>query len=475
MRKLSFTLVPLLLLVSNPNIVHATNVNGTVQGWTPQPDGRGTLDIIWSCSFTIFLCSWSVLCMNVPAQGEKLHRIIWLKLELAWLGIVGPEFTMTLALGQYASARRSVRQFHASGYKQWSMTHAFFADMGGFLLKTPNWPVFPVDAKQIHYLLSKGYITLPWEHLKASIDDKNKADGLVRLITIIQTVWFSISSLARVAQQLVLTTLELTTLGFIFCTLPTSFCWFYKPCDVGDAIVLDCDTPIAEILIRAGEDARNPYFKTPLDFVSREEWSWSLYWSCWTNTLKRMGIRFSTQGRPMNRIPNDFWPICSQWTLFTFFIFSMIYGAVFLGGWNFHFATTTELYLWRIAVVTNMSVITLTWVIDTMAFTILPALNVKFSMHRGIGSNTEARRQRRWFGAIARSAVLSSVTRMRNNSLERDPALNVPLRAILPITVCGALYCVARGFVLIEDFVGLRELPSSAYQTVKWSAFLPHL
>jgi len=59
------------------------------------------------------------------------------------------------------------------------MSHAFFADMGGFLLQTPGWPAFPLDAQQLHYLVKKDYIKCP-KLEKRIIDDVNKADGLAR-------------------------------------------------------------------------------------------------------------------------------------------------------------------------------------------------------------------------------------------------------------------------------------------------------
>ena len=50
---------------------NSSSENGTStarQGWTSSPNGRGTVDIIWQCSSTIFLCCWTVLCLNVPSS-----------------------------------------------------------------------------------------------------------------------------------------------------------------------------------------------------------------------------------------------------------------------------------------------------------------------------------------------------------------------------------------------------------------------
>jgi hypothetical protein len=59
------------------------------------------------------------------------------------------------------------------------MTHSFFADMGGFVLKSPDFDDFPIDATQLLWLIQNGYVEYP------SIDeddlkDKNKADTLAR-------------------------------------------------------------------------------------------------------------------------------------------------------------------------------------------------------------------------------------------------------------------------------------------------------
>jgi hypothetical protein len=55
-------------------------------------------------------------------------------------------------------------------------THAFFADMDGFVLQPPDWNSFLLKADQLHYLISKGYPELD----KVVIDDKNKANSVAR-------------------------------------------------------------------------------------------------------------------------------------------------------------------------------------------------------------------------------------------------------------------------------------------------------
>jgi hypothetical protein len=57
--------------------------------------------------------------------------------------------------------------------------------MGGFLLEINQSDqgqavTFPVDSKQLVFLISKGYVENPRVD-KKDIDDKNKADGLARL------------------------------------------------------------------------------------------------------------------------------------------------------------------------------------------------------------------------------------------------------------------------------------------------------
>ncbi len=164
------------------NFTAANAHQNTTQGWVSSPNGRGTRDILWSSVFTITLCCWTSVFVNVPAVSDSTWQHFRDKLDLACLGLLGPEFLFTLALGQWYSARQSVMVFKKAGYAHWSMRHAFYVDMGAFLLQTPGWPAFPVDGRQLLYLVEKGYLDCPML-ARGAIENVDKADGLARYHT----------------------------------------------------------------------------------------------------------------------------------------------------------------------------------------------------------------------------------------------------------------------------------------------------
>ena len=150
------------------------------RGWVSTPNGRGTMDIIWSCVITVGLCCWTSLCLNAPARNDGRWQQLHDKVNLACLGLLGPELLFILALGQWGSARRSVQDFHSIDRQDWTIRHAFFADGGGFLLQLPDpdWKPFPIDAKQLHYLVTHDYVDYP----EMREQDVGGIDGLSRFL-----------------------------------------------------------------------------------------------------------------------------------------------------------------------------------------------------------------------------------------------------------------------------------------------------
>jgi len=61
------------------------------------------------------------------------------------------------------------------------------------------------------------------------IEDRGKGDAVAKAITIIQTLWFGIQAAHRVSQGLIVTELELTTLGHVVLNIFIYWCWWNKP------------------------------------------------------------------------------------------------------------------------------------------------------------------------------------------------------------------------------------------------------
>jgi hypothetical protein len=111
-----------------------------------------------------------------------------------------------------------------TGYTDWSMTHAFFAVMEGFILHAPDFVPFPVNVKQVHYLVTQGHI--PYSAVCIDImliQDKNKNDGLGRSLAALQALWFFLNFSGRFIQELAITILELKTVQFILASFVTFF------------------------------------------------------------------------------------------------------------------------------------------------------------------------------------------------------------------------------------------------------------
>jgi len=162
----------------------------TTVGWVRSENDRGTADIIWSCCTTILLCVWVSTYPNVPAREDKWYHRFVDKVNLAFIGFLGPDFLFGLSIGQLASARRSVKAFRPVLSKvpprdsevEWTLTHAFYADMGGFLLCSPDHPKgFPINAEQLLYLVDHGHLDFPYV-TRGDIRDKNMADRLSKLV-----------------------------------------------------------------------------------------------------------------------------------------------------------------------------------------------------------------------------------------------------------------------------------------------------
>ncbi|KAF1934911.1 hypothetical protein EJ02DRAFT_328664, partial [Clathrospora elynae] len=234
----------------------------------------------------------------------------------------------------------------------WSMRHAFFADIGGVTLHCQDLTGLPVTAYQMKGLISKSQIAYP-SISRREIWDKNKADSFARLLNVLQIVWFLVQIIGRAVQRLAVTTLELCTLSFIFCTINTLFFWRHKPLDVEELIRLECRTRLEDILSQVGHSLADCFSVSPLEYINPPISRTSMVAPFWTGfevTFSKAKDR-ATIASP-KRLSN-IWTVPPRGLIKhdilygTFFV--LTYFEIRLVAWHFAFPTRVEQLLWRIA------------------------------------------------------------------------------------------------------------------------------
>lgn len=435
-------------VIANDTVI--ASLDGKITHWVDQPSFRGTWDIVWTSLVTIFICTYTLLCLNVPA-----HNDTWwtnLKRRLLWMGlaIIAPEIVLTYAAGQWSRARQSVQAFHDSGFEAWTMRLAFFADMGGFVVqgKENKKDVrFPLNAKQLHWLVVHGHLEYPATN-DDEIWDKSKQDRLSRAISVFQAAYLIVACIGRAAQSLAITTLELNALGIVVCALMTAFSWLHKPADVRMACVLDCKANFAEI---TGE---RQWKYTPLDFIDENGPGWAM------NVQPFMHMPVVPPERPIQRIPNDRFPMSPyKYQEYCLCFATLLFTAIHVAGWNFSFPTTIEKVLWRISSLVLFGVTAVFWIFETMA---------------------SWKRLERWTWLYLRircPARLPAFEAARDAKLDqpKEPTqLPLPWEfwSIMPVAL---LYGIARMYLIVEAFLEFRAVDGTAYENVNWSLYIPHI
>lgn len=295
-------------------------------------------------------------------------------------------------------------------------------------------------------------------------------------IASVQMFWFTLSTVTRPIKNLAVTTLEITTLGYIICTLGTLYFWRDKPMDIYCPVVLDCQIPLEQILGDRMEPGDQWYCDTPLDYISREEWIGSRLWTYYVNILRRMRVvHVRPMAKPKQRFSSFNFPALDRKMMLLTLLLALCYTAVFVAGWNCHYNSHTERIMWRISSLGTMIIVLIGGVFE-ISFAILDSWKGRGGF---TGPDTELAEQ-----AIVRASPTkkshktkwkAALDEFRNNSPEKDPALDIPIRSLMITTPLCALYTIFRIFILTEDIISLRELPVSAFVAIEWSTYVPHI
>lgn len=141
----------------------------------------------------------------------------------------------------------SVERIHTYRTTQnWTLTHAYFANMGGLLY--PD--IHGVRENELRYYVLSG-VTLsnrydwsgnhPLEGLvleKRDIEDKSKADWLLKCFTVLQVAWLVLTVIVRGVEGLPVTQLEIATVAFSIFAIFTYAANWWKPKDVSRPILI---------------------------------------------------------------------------------------------------------------------------------------------------------------------------------------------------------------------------------------------
>ena len=85
--------------------------------WVPDADTRGTWNLLYSCVFTLALCVWTAIHLNVPGQGESSIRQICRKAKWVVAAIFAPELAVFTAWYQWYWARQICQRLTESSKK----------------------------------------------------------------------------------------------------------------------------------------------------------------------------------------------------------------------------------------------------------------------------------------------------------------------------------------------------------------------
>lgn len=325
---------------------------------------------------------------------------------------------------------------------EWTLVHAIFANMGGFRLaaETKNGIIQyrAITGFQLSNLLKTGALSQIPNISKEYILDKSKTDAFARWLAVLQCLWLLLELLARKAESLPSSQIEIATMAFACCSILTYIAVQHKPKDVD--VALDISSTISQI--ENIPSIPDPLFQRPVSFFL-EVFCYKYWQPKGYNSLIPAPGRVRSRRRigwgpqdPGERVLSDNYLVrnyrshpMAGWLL----IGSTVFGGVHCAAWNFHFTSSFERSLWRAAALTTTLAPLLLPIIDRGANTFQRRFNLSRSSAGG-----------RWF----------------MNFWTAVPPLTV-LLAYVSLRIC----------IIVLVFSSLRAMPEGVYHTT-WTRYL---
>ncbi|KAK4921655.1 hypothetical protein LTR49_010941 [Elasticomyces elasticus] len=370
----------------------------TVTNYVSSPSTRGLLEIIWTSLATVITCTYTVLHLNVPKHGASDWQLLLNSIKWAIITIIAPEIVLCKAIMDWSKGYKHWRDLKPETKQHWTLTHMLYADMGGFFYCAESIHTeavrnvfqlegFVLGAKVLKKADQQGMLPLKPPVTEAEILDKSKSNGFEKIVTMGQLLYFCTSIIARVVEHLPITQLELTVCGFAFCSISTYMFTFLKPKGVNTRTVFrhgDPKTFERMLMIAAGPEddpihlqvaanvdngsaptstfrmessVRNGINSRHLTPVTIENELVKSDPDALEANDKRRKRAIAEASNALQSIKNN--PFTGDfnaaWVLVP--LVSIPVGALHVAGWNLHFPTVVELWLWRTAAITSTAIL----------------------------------------------------------------------------------------------------------------------
>lgn len=233
----------------------------------------------------------------------------------AVISVIVPEWLTYLAIQEVMEARRTQRRITQHN---WTLTHGFFVNMGGFCLETPEGLHLQINDELLYNAEEKHSNWLSeLEKVKEDlINDHAKSNPLTKFIACGQALWLVTQVISRVFQHRALTLLEVSTTAYAACALTAYAAWWKKPQSPTLPISIPCSS---EELPDIAPEQSSYYDEGTL---------WEYVWAGqdWARCVER-----SSQ--------------ISDFGLFA--LCPALFGAIHVASWNIRLLTDIEQWLWR--------------------------------------------------------------------------------------------------------------------------------
>ncbi|KIJ63525.1 hypothetical protein HYDPIDRAFT_133946 [Hydnomerulius pinastri MD-312] len=296
--------------------------------------------------------------------------------------------------------------------RQWTITHGFFINMGGFHYYRDGKPIRPLDGAEVKELFMAGGLIPP---TKSEIEALGQGDVLSKAITVIQTLWFILQCIARRVDGLPITQLEVVTLAYTTITVAMYGFWWHKPLNVACPIRVVAKPGLS--LINVEHDVLGEFIQyVVLGYDHSKDLE-----------IGRVPTFHGGSGFGFRLWDLDCVEIADIVALFA----ATVFGGIHMVAWSYAFPSSTETFIWRFSATTIVAI---------------PFF-------------------------LALMLMMGVVTSTNENFMLG--CLTFFMYAFC-LPVCF-LYITARLLLLITSFTTLQSLPPEAYQTVQWTLFIPHI